>query len=112
MKAWTASPSRRTWFDDHSLPSATGHRKWNEIEHRMFSFITQNWRGAPLVSYQTIVQLIASTTTRTGLNVKCAIDHNTYPAGVKVTDAEMSALNIKPHDFHGEWNYTIIPRPP
>jgi len=92
------------------LPPGTS--KWNKIEHRLFSFITQNWRGKPLVSYQAIVQLIASTTTRTGLNIKCTIDPNAYPAGVKVTDAEMAALNIKPHEFHGEWNYTIAPRPP
>ena len=78
----------------------------------MFSFITQNWRGKPLVSYQTIVQLIGSTTTRTGLNIKCAIDTNTYPAGVKVSNEDMAAINITPHEFHGEWNYTIAPRPP
>ena len=84
----------------------------NKIEHRLFSFITQNWRGKPLISYQTIVQLIAATTTRTGLNVKCEIDTACYPLGVKVTDAEMAAVNITPHPFHGEWNYTIAPRPP
>lgn len=92
------------------LPPGTS--KWNKIEHRLFSFITQNWRGKPLVSYQTIVQLIASTTTRTGLNVKCGIDPNLYPAGIKVSDAEMAAINIAPHGFHGEWNYSISPRPP
>jgi hypothetical protein len=92
------------------LPPGTS--KWNRIEHRLFSFITQNWRGKPLVSYQTIVQLISSTTTRTGLNIKCVIDPNAYPAGVKVSDAEMASLNITPHQFHGEWNYTIAPRPP
>ena len=87
------------------LPPGTS--KWNKIEHRLFSFITQNWRGRPLVSYQTIVQLIAGTTTVTGLTVQCEIDHSTYPAGVKVTDAEMAAINIQRHDFHGDWNYTI-----
>ncbi len=92
------------------LPPGTS--KWNKIEHRLFSFITQNWRGKPLVSYQAIVQLIAGTTTRTGLNVKCGIDPNLYPAGVKVSDAEMEAINIVPHEFHGEWNYSISPRPP
>ena len=91
------------------LPPGTS--KWNKIEHTLFSFITQNWRGKPLVSYQTIVQLIAATTTRTGLNVKAEIDHASYPAGVKVTDAEMAAINLIPHDFHGEWNYSIAPRP-
>jgi hypothetical protein len=91
------------------LPPGTS--KWNKIEHKLFSFITQNWRGKPLVSYQAIVQLIAATTTRTGLNVKCEIDPATYPAGVKVTDAEMAAINIAPHEFHGEWNYSIAPKP-
>jgi DDE family transposase len=91
------------------LPPGTS--KWNKIEHRLFSFITQNWRGKPLVSYQAIVQLIAATTTRTGLNVKSEIDTATYPAGIKVSDAEMAAINITPHEFHGEWNYTIRPNP-
>jgi hypothetical protein len=91
------------------LPPGTS--KWNKVEHRLFSFITQNWRGKPLVSYQTIVQLIAATTTRSGLNVKCEVDTGSYPAGIKVTDEEMSSINIKPHEFHGEWNYTIAPRP-
>jgi Rhodopirellula transposase DDE domain len=89
------------------LPPGTS--KWNKIEHRLFSFITQNWRGKPLVSYQTIVQLIAATTTRTGLNVQSEIDSATYPAGVKVSDGDMAAINITPHKFHGEWNYTIKP---
>ena len=92
------------------LPPGTS--KWNKIEHRLFSFITQNWRGRPLVSYQTIVQLIAATTTRTGLKVHCEIDPNTYPAGVKVADAEMDAINLHRHDFHGDWNYTIKLQPP
>ena len=90
------------------LPPGTS--KWNKIEHRLFSFITQNWRGRPLVSYQTIVQLIAATTTDAGLRVQCEIDPNTYPAGVKVTDAEIDAINIHRHDFHGDWNYTIKPQ--
>jgi hypothetical protein len=93
----------------HHLPPGTS--KWNKIEHRLFSFITQNWRGRPLVSYLTIVQLIAATTTDTGLKVKCEIDPNTYPKGVKVDDDEMAALNIHRHEFHGEWNYTIKPHP-
>lgn len=92
------------------LPPGTS--KWNRIEHRLFSFITQNWRGKPLVSYQTIVQLIGATTTRTGLQVQCAIDDARYPAGVKVSDAEMAGLKLTPHAFHGEWNYNIEPRPP
>jgi Rhodopirellula transposase DDE domain len=90
------------------LPPGTS--KWNKIEHRLFSFITQNWRGRPLVSYQTIVQLIAATTTDAGLKVQCEIDANTYPAGVKVSDAEMDAINVERHQFHGDWNYTIRPQ--
>jgi hypothetical protein len=90
------------------LPPGTS--KWNKIEHRLFSFITQNWRGRPLISYQTIVQLIAATTTDAGLKVQCEIDPNTYPAGIKVTDAEMEAINIQRHEFHGDWNYSISPQ--
>jgi len=90
------------------LPPGTS--KWNKIEHRLFSFITQNWRAKPLVSYQTIVQLIAATTTDAGLKVRCEIDINTYPAGIKVTDAEMDTINIERHVFHGDWNYTISPQ--
>jgi hypothetical protein len=91
------------------LPPGTS--KWNKIEHRLFSFITQNWRGKPLVSLKTIVQLIAATTTQTGLKVRCEVDPKTYPAGVKITDREMDAINILRHSFHGEWNYTIRPKP-
>ena len=90
------------------LPPGTS--KWNKIEHRLFSFITQNWRGKPLVSHQVIVQLIAATTTTTGLKVRCEIDPNSYPAGIKVADAELASINLQRHDFHGEWNYTISPR--
>jgi hypothetical protein len=92
------------------LPPGTS--KWNKIEHRLFAFITQNWRGKPLVSYQVIVQLIANTTTATGLTVACRLDVDTYEKGVKVSDAEMATLNIQPANFHGEWNYTIAPRRP
>jgi hypothetical protein len=90
----------------------TGTSKWNKIEHRLFSFISQNWRGKPLVSYLVIVQLIASTTTKTGLTIACRLDESDYAKGIKVTDAEMDALNIQPAAFHGEWNYTIAPRTP
>ena len=89
-----------------------GTSKWNKIEHRLFSFITQNWRGKPLISYLVIVQLIASTTTDSELTVACQLDENDYAKGTKVTDAEMAALNIQPAVFHGEWNYTIAPRRP
>ncbi len=92
------------------LPPGTS--KWNKIEHRLFSFITGNWPGKPLVSYQVIVQLIAATTTKTGLKVHCELDRNAYPAGIKVSDAEIRAINLAPHDFHGEWNYTIHPNSP
>ena len=90
------------------LPPGTS--KWNKIEHRLFSFITGNWRGKPLVSHQVIVQLIAATTTTAGLKVRCELDQNTYLAGIKVSDAELDAVNITRHDFHGEWNYTISPK--
>lgn len=89
------------------LPPGTS--KWNKIEHRLFAFITQNWRGKPLVSHQVIVQLIGSTTTETGLSVCCEIDGNLYPKGVKVTAQEMQVINIAYEEFHGEWNYTISP---
>ena len=87
-----------------------GTSKWNKIEHRLFSFITQNWRGKPLVSHQAVVNLIASTTTKTGLTVRAALDTRVYETGIKVSDAQMAALNIKPASFHGEWNYSIAPR--
>jgi DDE family transposase len=87
-----------------------GTSKWNKIEHRLFSFITQNWRGQPLVSHQAIVNLIAGTTTRTGLIVKAALDTNHYDTKIKVTDGELAQLKLKRHEFHGEWNYTISPR--
>src|SRR3984885_2060045 len=89
-----------------------GTSKWNKIEHRLFSFITQNWRGKPLISYLVIVQLIANTTTDTGLTVACRLDESDYAKGIKVSDAEMAALNLQPADFHAEWNYTIAPRRP
>jgi transposase len=87
-----------------------GTSKWNKVEHRLFSFITNNWRGKPLVSRQVIVNLIANTTTTTGLIVKAALDEATYETGIKVTDDQMANLKIVPATFHGEWNYTITPR--
>jgi hypothetical protein len=80
------------------------------VEHRLFSFITQNWRGQPLVSIQVIVNLIAATRTTKGLIVKAAIDDRKYETGIEVTDEQMAKLNIKPANFHGEWNYTITPK--
>jgi len=84
-----------------------GTSKWNKIEHRLFSFISQNWRGKPLYDLVTIVNLISHTTTTTGLVVKSAVDTNKYPIGIEVTDEELARVKLKPHDFHGEWNYTI-----
>lgn len=88
-----------------------GTSKWNKIEHRLFCHITQTWRGKPLVSRETVVELIASTTTLTGLIVRCALDTRDYPKGIKVSDEAMDALNIKGDPFHPEWNYTISPTP-
>jgi len=84
-----------------------GTSKWNKIEHRLFSFITQNWRGKPLYDLQTVVNLISSTTTKAGLIVKSAIDDNYYEKGIKVSDKELEQVKLKRHEFHGEWNYTI-----
>lgn len=86
-----------------------GTSKWNRIEHRLFAFITQNWRGKPLVSHEVIVQLIGATTTANGLDVQCCLDENNYPKAIKISDAEMKAINIDRDPFHGEWNYTIAP---
>jgi hypothetical protein len=80
-------------------------------QHRLFSFISQNWRAKPLVSYRVIVELISATTTKTGLTVRCELDTGQYPSGIVVSDAEMAALNIKRAEFHGEWNCTISPGP-
>ena len=90
------------------LPPGTS--KWNRIEHRLFAYISQNWRGKPLVSHQVIVQLIGATTTENGLTVTCDLDRNLYQKGIRVTDDEMATINIQRDDFHGEWNYKISPR--
>ena len=90
------------------LPPGTS--KWNKIEHRLFSFITLNWRGKPLRSFKTIVQLIAATTTTAGLTVRAELDENKYPKGRKISDAKFAALNLARHSFHGDWNYTISPQ--
>jgi len=91
----------------HHLPPGTS--KWNKIEHRLFSFISMNWRAKPLVSYRVIVDLIGATTTDTGLTVRCELDAGRYPKGITVTDQDMAAININRGDFHGEWNYSIRP---
>jgi hypothetical protein len=115
-------PRSRRWkwalqrfADDFGLTLAVCHfppgtSKWNKIEHRLFSFISQNWRGTPLVSHQVIVNLIAATTTRTGLRVKAALDTRRYDTAVTVPDEIFDRLKITPHAFHGDWNYTITPR--
>jgi transposase len=87
-----------------------GTSKWNRIEHRLFSFITKNWRGKPLVSHEVIVNLIAATTTRTGLRVQSKLDTAKYPKGIKVGKQDFAAIQLRPDTFHGEWNYSIMPR--
>jgi transposase len=103
--------------DETSLRIAVCHfppgtSKWNKIEHRLFSFITQNWRAKPLTSFQVIVSLIAATKTATGLKVHSELDTRTYPPGIKVSDREVARIDLKPDKFHGDWNYEIRPRKP
>lgn len=100
--------------DEIGIPISVSHlppgtSKWNKIEHRLFSFITQNWRGKPLVTHQVIVNLIAATTTKTGLRVKSRIDNRLYAKGRRVSDKDLALVNLEPNAFHGEWNYTIHP---
>lgn len=90
------------------LPPGTS--KWNEIEHRLFAHISMNWRGRPLVSHEVIVELIGATTTRSGLRVQAELDPGTYPTNVTVSDEELALVQLSPHAFHGEWNYTVTPR--
>jgi len=87
-----------------------GTSKWNKIEHRLFSFISQNWRGKPLISHEVIINLIAATTSRTGLAVKSDVDSNIYPPGIKVSDQQMAELRLRRDTFHGDWNYRLLPR--
>ena len=87
-----------------------GTSKWNKIEHRLFSQISKNWRGRPLESLEIIVSLIGATTTKTGLTVKCVVDSNEYPKGVKIGDSQLASLNLTANDWHGEWNYVIAPQ--
>lgn len=107
--------SLQEWADECRLPIHVCHfppgtSKWNKIEHRLFSFISKNWRGRPLESLGVIVNLIAHTTTKTGLHVEASLDYGTYETGIEVSDAEMASLRIKAQKFHGEWNYIILPR--
>ncbi len=92
------------------LPPGTS--KWNKIEHRLFSFISKNWRGKPLISHEVIVSLIAQTSTETGLKVRCEVDTNSYPKGIRVSDQDLAQIDLRRSDFHGDWNYTIRPRSP
>ncbi len=92
----------------HHLPPGTS--KWNKIEHRLFSFISQNWRGKPLLTHATVVNLIGATRTNMGLRVRCVLDTQCYPPKIYVTDQQMESLRLHRHDFHGDWNYTIKPR--
>jgi hypothetical protein len=113
LRAWKLHLQRLA--DELGLPITVCHfppgtSKWNKIEHRLFSFISQNWRGRPLVSLAVIVSLIAATRTNGGLKVRCELDQGRYPKGQKITDDQMGKLNITPAKFHGEWNYTIHPR--
>jgi hypothetical protein len=91
------------------LPPGTS--KWNKIEHRLFSYISMNWRGKPLTSLAVIVSLIGATTTRKGLRVRSGIDRGTYAQGIKFSDDQMASIQLERHDFHGDWNYTIHPNP-
>ena len=86
--------------------------QWNKIEHRLFCHITQNWRGRPLTSVATMIELIGATTTKNGLKVECALDPRLYEKGIKISDTEMQALDIRGDTFHPEWNYTVTPRKP
>jgi len=96
-------------FPIHVSHFPPGTSKWNKIEHRLFAFISQNWRGKPLVSHEVIVNLIAATTTKSGLVVRSEVDQASYPKGIKISDEELAEVKLKEHKFHGEWNYTIAP---
>jgi hypothetical protein len=112
VRAWKSELAKfaaETGLSVTVLHYPPGTSKWNRIEHRLFSFISINWRGRPLTDIRTIVELIGATTTKTGLTVQCAYDPNWYPTGVKITDAQLASLPLRPHDWHGEWNYTITP---
>ena len=113
IRLWKAELQK--FADETGLEISVSHfppgtSKWNKIEHRLFSFISQNWRGRPLISHEVIVNLIAATTTRRGLRVKCELDTNLYPYGLKISKKELKQLNIKCDEFHGEWNYKINPK--
>ena len=113
LRAWKVHLQKLS--DQLQLPITVCHyppgtSKWNKIEHRLFSFVSMNWKGRPLVSYEAVVNLIGSTKTRSGLKVKAVLDRNQYETGQKIADREMKALRLKRHAFHGDWNYTLQPR--
>ncbi len=110
LRAWKLHIARlaaETGLDITCCHYPPGTSKWNRIEHRMFSFITMNWRGRPLTSLRTIIELISATATSTGLTIQAAYDPTVYPTGVQVTDRQLASVPLHPHDWHGEWNYTI-----
>ena len=114
VRAWKwhlARLAAETGLDVTVCHYPPGTSKWNRIEHRMFSFITMNWRGRPLTTLRTIIELISATATTRGLTIQAGHDPNWYPTGVKITDAELAAVPLHPHTFHGEWNYTITAQP-
>ena len=106
--SWPGWPSTPAWRS-RSVTCRRGPASGTKIEHRLFAHISMNWRGRPLTSHEVVVQTIAATTTRTGLRVHAELDDGVYPKGVKVSDADMAALPLTTHDFHGEWNYTLTP---
>jgi transposase len=110
-KAGLAALAQETGLEITCCHFPPGTSRWNKIEHRLFSAITMNWRGRPLASHQVIVNSIAATTTRTGLTVHAELDTGAYPAGIKVSNAELDALPLARHPWHGEWNYTLLPQP-
>lgn len=104
-----AKLARQTGIEITVCHFPPGTSKWNKVEHRLWSHVSMNWKGRPLVSHQVIVDLIAATTTRTGLKVKAGLDQSYYPRGTKITDKQLKEVPIRRHDFHGEWNYTVLP---
>ena len=114
VRAWKwhlAQLAQRTGLEITVAHYPPGISKWNKIEHRMFSFITINWRGRPLTNIRTVVKLISATTTQGGLTIQAAYDAHVYPKGVKITDTQFETIPITPHEWHGDWNYTISPHP-
>jgi len=114
LRAWKVELGRlaaETGLDITVCHFPPGTSKWNKVEHKLFSFISLNWRGRPLTDYQVVVQTIAAVTTETGLTVQAVLDPGVYPVGVKITDVQIEAVSLTRDQFHGEWNYTIHPGP-